>query len=288
MSFILEALNKSREPVSSVPTLSTQHPVERVATSPRQYILWAVCALALVIVAWVVWGRLTAQPEPIPESGSPVAELTQNIGNAAASVTTELRARAEARTQDAQSTQQAAVRPEPESVNVASPAQPGEQAPEAAPPDQPAVQAAVPVEPAATTPRATEDPAVARLYRDRSLPAQPAAVASEREEEPLDIKNVLKRAQEEMGNSGADDHPVPLLTSLSQQAKNDIPTVYYQRHDYSSNKALSEVTLNGKTVKTGGSPGSGFKVEEILPDSVVLSYRGTQFRLRALNSWVNL
>jgi len=30
------------------------------------------------------------------------------------------------------------------------------------------------------------------------------------------------------------------------------------------------------------------RVEEILSDSVVLDYRGTQFRLRALNSWVNL
>jgi hypothetical protein len=38
----------------------------------------------------------------------------------------------------------------------------------------------------------------------------------------------------------------------------------------------------------GGSPVPGMKIEEILPDSVVLNYQGTQFRLRALNSWVNL
>jgi hypothetical protein len=48
------------------------------------------------------------------------------------------------------------------------------------------------------------------------------------------------------------------------------------------------VVLNGKELKVGGSPASGVKVEEILPDSVVLNYRGTEFRLRALNSWVNL
>jgi hypothetical protein len=81
---------------------------------------------------------------------------------------------------------------------------------------------------------------------------------------------------------------VPFLSSLSQQTKDEIPTIYYRRHDYSSDASKSTVTLNGKTVKTGGSPGGGITVEEILPDSVVLSYRGTQFRLRALNSWINL
>ncbi len=75
---------------------------------------------------------------------------------------------------------------------------------------------------------------------------------------------------------------------LSQQTKDDIPTLYYQRHDYSSDTNLSSIVLNGTTVKAGGSPLPGMKVEEILPDSVVLNYRGTQFRLRALNSWINL
>jgi type II secretory pathway component PulC len=46
--------------------------------------------------------------------------------------------------------------------------------------------------------------------------------------------------------------------------------------------------MNSKTLKVGGNPVNGVKIEEILPDSVVLSYQGTQFRLRALNSWVNL
>jgi hypothetical protein len=48
------------------------------------------------------------------------------------------------------------------------------------------------------------------------------------------------------------------------------------------------VVLNGKELRPGGQPASGVKVVEILPDSVVLDYRGTEFRLRALNSWVNL
>ena len=80
----------------------------------------------------------------------------------------------------------------------------------------------------------------------------------------------------------------PFLTELSQRTKDEIPTIYYQRHDYSGDSSRSSVVLNGETVRVGGSPAPGVRVDEILPDSVVLDYRGTQFRLRALNSWINL
>jgi general secretion pathway protein B len=98
----------------------------------------------------------------------------------------------------------------------------------------------------------------------------------------------LVKARDEMENATLEEHSVPLLSSLSQSTKDSVPTVYYQRHDYSGNRGQSSVVLNGKPLKVGGSPISGMKVDEILPDSVVLSYRGTQFRLRALNSWINL
>ena len=109
-----------------------------------------------------------------------------------------------------------------------------------------------------------------------------------RAEQSVDIDKILQQAREEVENASLDDHPVPFLADLSQQTKDDIPTLYYQRHDYSSDTNRSSIVLNGTTFKVGGSPLPGMKVEEILPDSVVLNYRGTQFRLRALNSWINL
>ncbi len=51
---------------------------------------------------------------------------------------------------------------------------------------------------------------------------------------------------------------------------------------------MSSVVINGKELHVGGSAAAGVKVEAILPDSVVLSFDGRKFRLRALNSWVNL
>ena len=61
----------------------------------------------------------------------------------------------------------------------------------------------------------------------------------------------------------------------------------YQRHDYAEAAGQASVVINGASVRAGGSV-SGVRVDEILPGSVVLSHQGTQFRLRALNSWVNL
>jgi hypothetical protein len=46
--------------------------------------------------------------------------------------------------------------------------------------------------------------------------------------------------------------------------------------------------INGKTWREGDLVKPGLRLMEILEDSIVLDYRGTEFRLRSLNSWVNL
>lgn len=303
MSLILDALNRSRDSSPDMPTLETQHPVESVRVEGRQYVPWVVLAVALVLIVWLLWNWMTGEPEieTPPATGSPVAELTQNIGSAASSITSELKARAEARGQGEQSSTQRApeqqvvsgfteVRPAPvQAEPERPPAVPETEVDSAAGAESSVEEAAVSSGQQDASPAAPENPEVARLYRDRSVPEAPmAAPAGKPVEQPLAIEDVLEQVQEEMGNAGLDDHPVPLLSSLSQQTKNKIPTLYYQQHEYSSEPARSQVTLNGKTVRVGGSPASGLKVEEILPNSVVLNYRGTQFRLRALNSWINL
>ena len=116
---------------------------------------------------------------------------------------------------------------------------------------------------------------------------EPAPVSVAREEQPVDIEQLLTAAQDELENARLAEHPAPFITALSQQTKDAIPTLMYQAHDYTGNRADSYVLINGKKLKVGGSTG-GVRVDEILPDSVVLSFKGTQFRLRALNSWVNL
>jgi general secretion pathway protein B len=283
MSLILDALNRSRDEVDPVPNLGTHHPVEPLSERLPQYLPWLGLGVALVVILVLVV-RLTGDSvvDEREAVGAPVAALTQNIGSAANSVTNELKARAESR-QAATAT--SAVNPETSSV---SPLQ---------------STAATPAEPKTAVkneivPVDTPDPVIAQLYRDKDklqAPAEqtpvlvtPARSMEAPEEEVIDIESVLERAQREIDNANLIEHPAPFLTTLSQRAKDEIPTIYYQKHDYSSDVGVSSVTLNGKAVKLGGSPLAGLKVDEILPDSVILTYRGTQFRLRALNSWVNL
>ena len=103
---------------------------------------------------------------------------------------------------------------------------------------------------------------------------------------PVDLAKAMEKAARELGESTLTPHPVPLLESLSQQQKDRVPTLVYTNHDYNAQGA-STVELNGKRL-VAGQRTDGVEVEEILSDSVILSLQGTRFRLKALNTWVNL
>ena len=303
MSLILDALNRSRLDSDAVPGLATQHYVEVEndgGSKSRQILLWLALGAALVVIIALLFER---DPQPVPvEASLPAPAATAGAGAAvvAASAT------------QASSAASLAVDPKPA---------PEKPIPETAaePPAQ--VQAALSAvtttadDAVATVPEKT---AVQRLYEQReqqanaipeearsaagksALADNTAALAesannapaekvlAQRKQEPIDIEKVVLQAREELKDERLDEHPAPFIAELSQQAKNDIPTIYYQRHDYSGDSARSSVMLNSKSVKVGGNVAPGVKLDEILPDSVVLDYRGTQFRLRALNSWINL
>ena len=288
MSLILDALNRSRQDKDSVPNLATHHTFDKMASGKRQYLPWVAFSVAVVIIGWLVIGRLFATPVSDIEVGAPTEQVSKNIITASESNSTEVK-------EDA-----AVEEPLVQPVADSQTSEPVAVAPVANNPEPDIVTIAVAME--ATTSISApvvENPAVAQLYQNRNVMDDAAApqrtssaaldlYADSGNEEPIDIARVLQSAREEMKDATLDEHPVPLLSALSQQVKDDIPTLYYQRHDYSNNTSISTVVMNSKTLKVGGNPVNGVKIEEILPDSVVLSYQGTQFRLRALNSWVNL
>ena len=103
---------------------------------------------------------------------------------------------------------------------------------------------------------------------------------------PIDFADILAAAQEELGVRPLVESSEPLLETLSQQIKDDIPSLIYSEHRYDP-AGSSSVTLNGKTARERQRVGA-FTVIEILPDSVILRWRETQFRVRARNSWVNM
>ena len=101
------------------------------------------------------------------------------------------------------------------------------------------------------------------------------------------MEAILRQVQREAAAvEVVDDHPVLLLADQSKQFRDSVPTLMYLRHDYQGSRN-STVYINGESLRVGQRT-RNVEVREILPDFVVLRFQGTEFRLRALNSWVNL
>lgn len=118
------------------------------------------------------------------------------------------------------------------------------------------------------------------------IPAIETNQSSTVEEPSVDFAEILAKAQSELGVSPLVASTEPLLETLSQQIKDDIPSLIYSAHDFRPS-GRSSVVLNGESAGERQKVGA-FTVVEILPDSVILRWRETQFRVRARNSWINM
>ncbi len=118
--------------------------------------------------------------------------------------------------------------------------------------------------------------------------ASPSSAASEAPSiaPPVDLVAAIERAARKVGEPNLVPHPTVLLENLSQQQKDQIPTIVYTEHVYAEGVAPF-VELNGQRLSPGQRT-DGMTVEDILVDSVILRVNGVSFRLRALNTWVNL
>ena len=127
--------------------------------------------------------------------------------------------------------------------------------------------------------------AVAPGERDQAAKVSKASDGSD-ESAAVYLAEILAQAQKELGVQPLVESGEPLLETLSQQTKDQIPSLIYSEHNYSA-KGRSEVVLNGQSLTERQRVGP-FTVVEILPDSVILRWRETQFRVRARNSWINM
>lgn len=267
MSLILDALNRSqreRDIGNKVPGLEAQHTPESLPRSNNwnKILPWAGLVAALCVIAWLLWGgeeKVEAEAAVLPLAVASVPER-----------------------------------------KVAPPA-----VKKAEPVPQQAVQALVTKEPAGKKPADTipteQVSAVQALYKKqveekapppkvvKTLPVSGTEPVQQANiEQAIDIEEMVAAAKAEAKNIELSEHSAPFLSGLSQQSRDRVPTIYYTRHDYYGDSSQSTVTLNGETVRAGAKLAGSLRVEEILSDSVVLNHSGTQFRLRALNSWINL
>lgn len=264
MSLILEALNRSqRERQADADTPGLDTPVYLDEDGPNRrwlsYLPWIALLVALAIIALLVAEKHKAVAPPVASTAQ-ISLLPHK-----SRVTQPDNASSPAATQPTVEQRVAEVPP------VESPLRETE-----------VVRA--PTMPMNTPETTAASSAVVSLYGDAEVETPDQL----RTEEAIDIEEVLARTKEELKNVHLAEHPAPFISELSQQAKDEIPSILYSQHDYTSRAKQSSVILNGKKVKAGGSVAGSIRLEEILPNSIVLSYRGMQFRLRALNSWVNL
>ena len=307
MSIILDALNRSerdRRNDQVVPGIATAH-YAQTAPGGRAWLTWALGAALLVagaVIAWLLLARMSGSAAPgaaasepasvIAPVAAPVVAPKASAGKASeASQASQPIATQDSRSIADTSSESRAVTGDMLSARTAenTPPPASDSAVQALY-QQPGANDLSGEEGSASADSAAPAPSQPAVSAETAAPA-PAVVSevaarSSRVEEPLDIEAMVSRAQDELENARLAEHDAPFIASLSQSRKDQIPTLMYLRHDYSPDGAT--VTINGTTAKAGQAIGSGVRVDEILPDSVVLSHRGAQFRLRALNSWVNL
>ena len=312
MSLILDALHRSeneRGAAVGVPGIATEHQTAPVSSSRLTggLLLLAVIAL-LAAAAW-----LLVDVSEVQDTNS--AELQRQPAEPASSAADQPAARQSIT---------AAVATPPMPVAVATPPMP---APVATPPmpvavatppmpapvatyskPEPTVQSVRP-EPVAIVPidtplaAANARAVVAALYQQpTTVGAANSASAAVSEtgtadlEAPaptaLDIDAIAAAAEQELlavqASAAPVESQVELLEDLPQPFKDQVPSLYYSQHSWSLAPGQHFVVINGETRREGDRVARGVTLVEVLDGSSVFEFQQTLFRLRALNSWVNL
>lgn len=282
MSLILDAINKSereQENTGEIPHLKTDHgaSVSSVMANPRLVWLFiGIAGLLLVALAVLIWVLLsgTASQRPDPASNvtttEPVVESplaredmvptsTAHSAAAAASLETKLSL--------------------PADDEVASLYQDASEIQEEVIAQPPTVQPAQVVQPSSA---ASVDEALARtLWEEakRQMPSRPVA-SNRKSSQPDEQESEIDAPYEDTleAYSGT-----PFLHELPVSVQNTIPTMMYALHRYEEGFAV----INKKRFQQGDDIAGGMVIERFLADGLILNLDGHQFKLSALNSWVN-
>ena len=103
---------------------------------------------------------------------------------------------------------------------------------------------------------------------------------------PINLEAAIAEAANAVGERSLVPHAATMIENLSQQQKDDIPTLIYSAHEFQTDGSAA-VELNGQRLKVCQRAGP-VMIKDILVDSVILENSGVTFRLTALNSWINM
>lgn len=281
MSLILDALRQSKQQVGPVTQHDAPATVPGAQTAQRPFVVLALLAGttfgAGAVAVWQ-WGapqmELSTPPTAVPLPG------TQRSSAAELSVATESfdTSASSARPLGAAMESGQRLRAEPQPKRDVS-AGVTEQVASLHQQMWSDAAAAGEATPAATTTQSGVEAETSVLSNQQDQPVQSIAP-------PVDLAKAMENAAREIGESALSPHPSPLLENLSQQQKDQIPMIVYSEHNFAP-QGLASVMLNGKRLQSGQRADT-VEVIDILKDSVILRVDGIEFRLKALNTWVNL
>lgn len=308
MSMILDAIKRSKEAPEgggSVPSLDTEHyvaPDQRI-WKKAVFKLGSLATVGVMVVVLTVW--YSSDPDgsdtPVVKGGDSVeGAAEEKVGDAVAVTSKDIASNARSQTPFTPSTPVSGSSAQDKSSQRSSGDMRGTRPIIIPIETQPAKNSGPNVEALSSLYAAMNEEAVATLDSPTASEAQSEAAsdavdqatevseASDGVEDgsAVDFAEILAQAQKELGVQPLVESSEPLLETLSQQTKDQIPSLIYSEHNYSAN-GRSEVVLNGQSLTERQRAGP-FTVVEILPDSVILRWRETQFRVRARNSWINM
>jgi general secretion pathway protein B len=139
---------------------------------------------------------------------------------------------------------------------------------------------------ASEAPRAVEELYVAPPPKSETLKSEIAIVAAQEPPVPEQIEIVETDISTAI-RSYDSLVDLPDIGDLPSGLRTQIATINYLRHNFDANGG-GTVVINGKAHRTGATVVPNLMLEEIVIDGIILRYKQTRFKLRALNSWINM
>ncbi|WP_027328785.1 general secretion pathway protein GspB [Marinimicrobium agarilyticum] len=261
MSMILDALQradrerqKQDQPLPSLDTPTTPPPTNVSGPRLAWWLAGAGTALALIITLFVALNRPPSTPAPTPQSESP--SRTAQAPVAASGPTSVQAAETQTPTGKPPAIAELYQSPQVEDESITALYRTANNSVEA-------------------TPETSARAIAGADGHTRTLPERPEPTAVRLSEAEPAPEGLLPPPQ------------IASVRDLPWNLQQTMPSINYQQHDYRNN-AASRVMINGKEYRAGEQVAPDLTLESIEKDGAVMRYRGYEFKLRALNSWVNM
>jgi len=97
---------------------------------------------------------------------------------------------------------------------------------------------------------------------------------------PVDKKRAPETVDTRTAKAAATpaEPPIPTLRELPEQVQRDVPPFKLGGYIYSGNRADRSVLVNNRLLREGEEIAPGLLLEQMMPNGMVLSYRGHRFR----------